>query len=727
MNEHAITDALNDAQRAAVTAPLDHCLILAGAGSGKTRVLIHRIAWLCQVQHLSPHEILSVTFTNKAAGEMRQRLETLLPMASHHLWTGTFHGITHRLLRKHWQEAGLISSFQVLDNEDQGRLIRRILQDLKLHEEEWPLKQVQWFINKQKEEGRRPGQAEHSPDVFHSIHTKIYQRYEEICHTNGLVDFAELLLRSYELWHTHPDICLQYQQRFKHILVDEFQDTNVIQYRWLKKIVANSAIKLMTVGDDDQSIYGWRGAEIENIRQFTSDFPTALIFRLEQNYRSTPTILNAANAVIACNSNRFGKNLWTHGAQGEPITLYEAQTDKDEARFIIQHIKQWVKQGGSYQQVAILYRSNMQSRVLEEELLHANIPYTIYGGLKFFERAEIKDVLGYLRFIANPDDNPAFERIINTPTRGIGETTLSTLRLSAQAHTCSLWGATQKAIQGNALPNRALSALVKFTLLIQELMRASKEMTLPKLTEHVLIHSGLMVHYQKDLTEKGRGRIENLEELITTTSQFKPSLEAEGISPLTEFLSHVTLEAGEQATQTTEQAVQLMTLHSAKGLEFPVVYMTGMEEGLFPHILSTQKPGQLEEERRLCYVGMTRAMKKLYLTHAHSRYLKGQEKKQRPSRFLQEIPSEYLESVKVKVSVNRPSFSLNRSSAEMKSALPVRHEDGFNPGVQVFHELFGEGVILSREGQGAHTRLHVKFRAGEKWLIMAYANLILKK
>lgn len=735
-NSHhtSILDSLNEEQRAVVAAPLEHLLVLAGAGSGKTRVLVHRIAWLVEEHGVSPDAVLSVTFTNKAAAEMRSRLESMLQYPMQHMWVGTFHGLAHRLLRRHWVEAGLPQSFQILDSDDQQRLIKRVIKNLNLDEERWPPRQAQWFINSKKEEGLRPEKIVQEGDVIAETYRKIYRAYEEICRSNGLVDFAELLLRSYELWEGHPEILAHYQQRFAYIMVDEFQDTNWIQYQWIKKLAGQSA-KLMMVGDDDQSIYSWRGAKVENLRRFVKDFNNVKTIRLEQNYRSTATILNAANAVIACNQNRLGKNLWTKGDAGELVSLYAAFNDRDEARFIISQIKAWVQQGGRRQEAAILYRSNAQSRVLEEELIQANIAYRVYGGLKFFERAEIKDVLGYLRLIANNDDDGAFERVVNTPARGIGETTLATLREYAREQNLSLWKTAQHFIQQHVLPSRATSALAAFLSLIDDMAHVAADAALQALSEYVLMKSGLMAHYREDRSEKGLARVENLEEFISATSQFTPDNEAANLSPLAGFLAHVALEAGDHAADHLSDAVHLMTLHSAKGLEFPLVFLAGMEEGLFPHAISSQKQAQLEEERRLCYVGMTRAMSKLYLTYAETRYLRGQEMRQRPSRFIREVPPECLSEVRLKAKISRPtsfassSFSSrgNTTSYEKKNTVSqfpsASAEGGFPLGSRVKHPNFGEGVVLNWEGNGAHARVQVKFKAGAKWLVMEYANL----
>ena len=720
LSENSVLDVLNKAQRDVVAAPLSHLLVLAGAGSGKTRVLVHRIAWLIEQHRVSPTEILAVTFTNKAASEMRQRIESILQSPMQQMWVGTFHGLAHRLLRRHWQEANLPQAFQVLDSDDQQRLIRRVIKSLNLDEERWPIRQAQGFINAKKEEGLRPEKIQTYGDLFQETYLKIYQSYETICRASGLTDFAELLLRSYELLENNQALQAHYQERFQHILVDEFQDTNWIQYQWLKKLAGESA-KLMIVGDDDQSIYSWRGAKIENLKRFTRDFRDVQVIRLEQNYRSTGTILNAANAVIACNQNRMGKNLWTQGEKGEPVFLYGAFNDRDEARFIIGQIKRWLEVGGKREQAAILYRSNAQSRVIEEELIQANMPYRVYGGLRFFERAEIKDALAYLRLMANPDDDGAFERIVNVPTRGIGETTLAALREFAKENQLSLWKATQTVIQKQKLSGRAVTALASFIALIEGITNAAKNLSLAEMTEYTLIKSGLIAHYQEDRSEKGLARIENLEELINATSQFVPDAETAMSTPLAGFLAHTALEAGEHQADHLTDAIHLMTLHSAKGLEFPIVFLTGLEEGIFPHSMSNKEPQQLEEERRLCYVGMTRAMKKLYLTYAETRYLRGSEMRQRVSRFVREIPKECLQEVRLKATISRPvSFA---PAAYAAPRMGDASEAKFPLGSYVKHTSFGEGVVLAYEGSGAHTRMQVKFRVGVKWLVMSHANL----
>lgn len=716
-----ILDGLNDPQREVVAAPPGHLRVIAGAGSGKTRVLVHRIAWLIQVLGSSPHSIFAVTFTNKAAAEMRGRIEAMLHVPLGHMWVGTFHGLAHRFLRTHWQEANLPQGFQILDADDQLRLIKRIHRNLNLDETKWQPRQSQWWINNKKEEGLRPKQIR--PDGHFATETllKVYQAYEEICQASGLVDFSELLLRTYELMQQHPDILQHYQQRFQHILVDEFQDTNTLQYKWLK-LLAGASAHVMIVGDDDQSIYSWRGAKIENIQRFSHDFSNCTTIRLEQNYRSTGTILAAANAVISNNDNRLGKNLWTSGDRGELISVYSAFNEIDEARFIADRIREWSRAGHLRREAAILYRSNAQSRVLEEELINAGIPYRIYGGQKFFERAEIKDALGYLRLIANRDDDAAFERVVNTPTRGIGVNTLTMLREQARERQISLWQTANVLIGEHRLPNRATQALRAFLNLITQLSQEADTLELGDLTEHVLQQSGLFEFFRREKSEKAQARVENLEELVSAARQFSPEEIETQLPPLAAFLAHAALEAGDNQADVFEDCVQLMTLHSAKGLEFPVVFISGIEEGLFPHQMSLEEPGQLEEERRLCYVGMTRARKKLFLTYAESRRLHGNETYHTASRFISEIPAELMQEVRMSAKVSRPIIA--KTIANAGTNFNLAGDTGFKLGQRVRHAKFGEGVILNYEGHSAHARIQVKFKeAGTKWLVLSYANL----
>lgn len=730
---HHLLKSLNVAQREAISAPLQNVLVLAGAGSGKTRVLTHRIAWLIEVQRISPFSILAVTFTNKAAAEMRSRIETVLGMPITGMWVGTFHGIAHRLLRSHHTVANLPANFQILDHDDQYRVIKRTLAALNIDEERWPIKQVQWYINNKKDAGLRPQDITAQNDIFEETMGKIYSAYEEVCARGGLVDFAELLLRTYELLRNNVVLLQHYQQRFKHILVDEFQDTNALQYAWLRLLAGNQAC-FMLVGDDDQSIYGWRGAKVENILNFERDYPGSGTIRLEQNYRSTGTILAAANSVITHNGQRLGKNLWTQTGKGDTISLYAAFNEIDEARFIVGRVIDWFNSGARYAEVAVLYRSNAQSRVLEEALLRQQIPYRVYGGLRFFDRAEIKDALAYLRLTANHNDDSAFERVVNTPPRGLGERTLAELRAQARAQNIPLWRAAENLLQQQLLSPRAGSALAAFLNLIQVMVTDTTDLTLSAQTEKVINLSGLIQHFSKERSEKGQMRLENLDELINATKEFTPrEINQEiNLSPLQEFLSHAALEAGEQQASTTQDCVQLMTLHSAKGLEFPLVFLAGAEEGLFPHKMSAEDPARLEEERRLCYVGITRAMTKLYLTYAEQRRLHGLEVRHLPSRFISEIPQHLLTEVRLRNQTVQPEavsyYTPARAPASSRSNMTAAYKDvsvgeHFKLGQQVSHEKFGQGTIINYEGSGTHARLQIKFSDGSKWLMTAYANL----
>ncbi len=716
-----VSDLLNDLnppQREAVAAPPGPLLILAGAGSGKTRVLTHRMAWLVRTHDISPHSLMAVTFTNKAAAEMRGRIEQLLGFSVAGMWIGTFHSLSHRFLRAHWREAGLLQNFQILDSEDQLRVVKRVLKALDLDEAYWPPKQAQWFINGHKEEGRRPKHLGEPSDMQQRTYKRVYELYEDACQRAGLVDFAELLLRSYELMRDNASLRAHYQRRFRHVLVDEFQDTNSIQYSWLR-LFADGEKNLFAVGDDDQSIYGWRGARVENILQFEKDYAGTRVIRLEQNYRSTGTILEAANAVIAHNEGRLGKNLWTEGEEGEPILLYTAYNEIDEARFVVDRIQAWVDTGGARQDAAILYRSNAQSRVFEETLISAGVPYRVYGGLRFFERQEIKDALAYLRLMASRQDDNAFERISNVPTRGIGNKSLEAVRAQAKAAGLSLWDAAAQLVQGAGLGSRGAGALGAFLALIERLRHETAGMDIPDQIEHVIEHSGLLEHYRKEKGEKGEARVENLRELISAGRNFQHD-DTEELDPLSAFLAHAALEAGEGQAEAWQDCVQLMSLHSAKGLEFPLVFLTGMEEGLFPHERSANEPGRLEEERRLCYVGMTRAMKQLYLTHAEVRRLYGSEYYASPSRFIGEVPEGLIQPVRAAA----PRWPTVAESAAGYAGEQATNAAGMRLGSRVLHAKFGEGVVLNYEGQGAQARVQVHFeQAGSKWLVLAYANL----
>ncbi len=645
---------------------------------------------------------------------MRGRIEQMLGYPMRGMWIGTFHSIAHRLLRAHWREAGLEQGFQILDSDDQIRLIKRALKELNLDEGYWPPRQVQWYINGHKEEGRRPHHIEEPADAQQRELLRIYRTYEELCQRFSLVDFSELLLRAYELIKNNEPLCQRYQQRFLYVLVDEFQDTNAVQYEWLKLFAARHR-NIFVVGDDDQSIYGWRGARVENILQFERDFHGAKVARLEQNYRSTANILNIANAIIDNNQGRLGKQLWTSGEEGESVKLYVGYNEIDEAKFVVDRIQSWADQGNAYSDAAILYRSNAQSRVFEEVLVRSDIPYRVYGGLRFFERAEIKDALAYLRMIAGRQDDPSFERIVNTPTRGIGNRTVEQIREYARINQTSMWNGTRALIHQRELPSRTLSALVAFVDLINQMAEAVQGAALADAIETMLQRSGLITHFAKDKGEKGQARKENLEELITAARNYEHNDE-EGMNPLSAFLSHAALEAGERQGEEWEECVQLMSLHSAKGLEFPLVFLTGMEEGLFPHQRSLQESGRLEEERRLCYVGMTRAMQILYISYAEVRRLHGRETYGAPSRFLGEIPAELLSEVRVGLPRHVDSWS--------RTTQGEKQSDSIQLGGRVRHNSFGDGVVLGVEGRGEHTRVQVNFESvGNKWLVLAYANL----
>ncbi|MEM7465823.1 MAG: DNA helicase II [Pseudomonadota bacterium] len=713
MPDSPIVASLNTAQRDAVTTDTPQTLVLAGAGSGKTRVLVHRIAWCLETGMASPHGILAVTFTNKAAAEMRGRIESLLKRPVGGMWVGTFHGIAHRLLRAHYQEADLPEQFQIIDSDDQLRVIKRTLRGMNLDESEWPAKECQWFIGAQKDEGLRPDHIDDGGDEGLKTLIDVYRNYEETCQRSGLVDFAELLLRAHELWRDTPSLLRHYQERFFHVLVDEFQDTNGIQYAWLRQLVGEDG-NLFVVGDDDQSIYSWRGAQVENMQRFQKHYPDHSIVRLEQNYRSTATILSAANALIENNPSRLGKNLWTDGDKGEAITLYTAFNDVDEARFCVEKIAHYHENGGRYDECAALYRVSAQSRVLEDALRHATIPYRVHGGFKFYERAEIKDCLAYLRLSTFRSDDASFERIVNTPPRGIGQRTIEEVRNLARLEKITMWEAARRLVEYRELSARAVSSLQRFFELIDRLSVEIDGLALDQVIETVVARSGLPDHYRKEKGERGLDRIENLEELVIAAGDFTPNEEEEDLPLVSAFLAHAALEAGEGQAEAHEDSVQLMTLHSAKGLEFPEVYLMGVEEGLFPHQRSADDPSQLEEERRLCYVGVTRAMQKLTISHAESRRLHGSDYYPQPSRFIREIPAELLAQARLGGRVAGASLS--------HDAEP--NEGGLSLGQQVQHKTFGTGVVLHVEGRGEHTRVQVNFEnEGVKWLVAAYAGL----
>ncbi|WP_395680247.1 UvrD-helicase domain-containing protein [Dokdonella sp.] len=749
MDVSYLLDGLNDAQREAVTAPAGHYLVLAGAGSGKTRVLTHRIGWLLQVERASPWSVLAVTFTNKAAGEMRGRTESLVEGGARGLTIGTFHGIAHRLLRRHWREAKLPETFQILDSDDQQRLVKRTIQGLGLDEARFPPRQACWFINAAKDEGKRPDALDAGYNANHRVLIDIYRAYEDACRRSGLVDFAELLLRAHELWLHNDELLRHYRERFRHLLIDEFQDTNTLQYAWIR-VLAGTSGQVFVVGDDDQAIYGWRGARVENVQHFLRDFPSARTIRLEQNYRSTGNILAAANAVIAHNPDRLGKQLWTAGEAGTPIELYASYNEQDEARYVVERVREHLRAGARPSDHAILYRSNAQSRTFEEQLNQHSIAYRVYGGLRYFDRAEVKDALAYLRLVANRHDDAAFERAVNTPPRGIGDRTLDGLRQRARRDDASLWEAALAELGADQLAGRAKNALRAFLQLIEGLARdclapsrtpefslagarllegstpasanesadVDEPLALSEQIEHALARSGLRDFYEKDSRGSAESRVENLDELSNVAARFRRTpedLEA-GLSELAAFLSHAALEAGEGQGEAWQDCVQLMTLHSAKGLEFPHVFLVGLEDGLFPSQKSTEEPGRLEEERRLAYVGITRARENLVLTYAESRRLHGVESYARPSRFLGEIPPQLLHEVRPKVQVSRPAFA--GRAVLQETAMP------FKLGQGVRHASFGEGVVLAYEGAGAHTLVEVNFAAaGRKRLVLAYANL----
>ena len=722
MDVSHLLDALNPAQREAVSAAPGHYLVLAGAGSGKTRVLTHRIAWLNEVFGVPTHGILAVTFTNKAAGEMRSRVDAQLRNGARGMWIGTFHGLAHRLLRLHWQDARLPEGFQVLDSDDQLRLVKRVVQALELDDVRFPPRQIAWWINAQKDEGRRPQHLQGGDDPWADTMRRAYEAYQERCERAGLVDFAELLLRAHELLRDNAALLAHYRHRFGEILVDEFQDTNAIQYGFVR-LLAGDTGRVFVVGDDDQAIYGWRGAKVENVQRFLKDFPGAQTIRLEQNYRSSANILDAANAVIAHNPDRLGKKLWTDTGVGESIDLYAAYNEMDEARFVVERLRQWVRDGGSHGDVAILYRSNAQSRAFEEVLIGEQVPYRVYGGQRFFERAEIKDTLAYLRLVGNRSDDAAFERAVNTPARGIGERTLDEVRRRARADAVSLWEAAHRVTGESVLAARARNAIVGFVTLVEAIDGEVEPMPLPEKIDHVLARSGLREHYANESRGQLDSRTDNLDELVSVASRFTRADEedAAAMPELIAFLSYASLEAGEGQTQAGEDGVQLMTLHSAKGLEFPLVFLGGLEEGLFPSNKSTEESGRLEEERRLAYVGITRARQKLVLSYAESRRIHGTDMFGVPSRFLREIPPALLHEVRPRVQVSRPMFSPQPRRDYGHAAIeapPVKL------GAFVRHPSFGTGTVTDYEGVGAHARVQVNFDdAGSKWLVLAYANL----
>jgi len=705
---------LNPEQLAAVTLPPQHALILAGAGSGKTRVLTTRIAWLISTGQASPQSVLAVTFTNKAAKEMLTRLSAMLPINTRGMWIGTFHGLCNRLLRAHHRDAALPQLFQILDSADQLSAVKRLLKSLNVDDEKFPPRELCHFINGQKEAGLRASAVE-AWDSYSRRRVELYEAYDAQCQKEGVVDFAELLLRSFELLSRNEPLRRHYQERFRHILVDEFQDTNVLQYRWLK-LLAGGGAAMFAVGDDDQSIYAFRGADVGNMRAFEREFKVANVIRLEQNYRSHGNILDAANAIIKHNAKRLGKNLWTEAGSGEPIRVFEAWSDLDEARWIVEEVKALSRDGHARAEIALLYRSNAQSRVLEHALFAAGLPYRVYGGLRFFDRQEIKHALAYLRLIANAGDDTAFARVVNFPTRGIGARSLELLQDAARAAGGSLFAAIpQVAGKGGA-------SLAKFAELIEK-MREAAHLPLAELIEHVVELSGLRAHYQTE--KEGQDRLANLDELVNAGVNFIAEEGAVGdegelSADLAAFLSHAALEAGEHQAGEGDDALQLMTVHSAKGLEFNVVFISGLEEGLFPHENATREADGLEEERRLMYVAVTRARQRLYLSHAQTRMLHGQTRYNLPSRFLDEIPAGLVKWLTPKA--GKTGFAV--PPAPTFSAAAVDRGGGFHIGQNVEHAKFGAGVIVNAEGSGQDARVQVNFgAAGMKWLALSVAKL----
>ena len=741
----SLLSGLNPEQRAAVELPAQSALILAGAGSGKTRVLTTRIAYLISTGQVSPHGILAVTFTNKAAKEMVTRLSAMLPINTRGMWIGTFHGLCNRMLRAHYREANLPQTFQILDSGDQLSAIKRLMKAMGVDDEKYPPREMQNFISSSKEQGLRANEVE-AYDPYTRRKVEVFAEYDAQCQREGVVDFSELLLRCYELLSRNTSLREHYQERFKHILVDEFQDTNPLQYRWLKLLAGSgdyrkpppqsspggrggererqsSTSALFAVGDDDQSIYAFRGANVGNMQELLRDFHVENVIKLEQNYRSHGNILDAANALISNNRNRLGKNLWTAESGGEQLRVYEAATDVDEARFIVDEIQQLNREGVRLSEVALLYRSNAQSRVLEHALVSAGLSYRVYGGLRFFERQEVKHALAYLRLMENTDDDNALLRIINFPTRGIGARSIEQLQEAAKQYNTTLWDAAA----------RAGGKVTTFVGLIESLRSATSGLPLPEIMDHVLQQSGLVAHYQNETGAKKREaeeRLENLNELINAAALFVHENEDDS---LTAFLTHASLESGEHQAGDSEDALHLMTVHAAKGLEFHTVFITGLEEGLFPHQNSQNVDGGLDEERRLMYVAITRARRRLYLTFAQSRMLHGQTNYGMVSSFLRELPEALLHWITPRVSARRTfatgSHETNSyvSAFAASPAAPKPHaspDSVWRIGQRVFHQKFGEGVVTDTEGGGNEGRVQVNFkRAGSKWLALEYAKL----
>ena len=729
MADTDIYNDLNDQQIAAVQCSLGNKLILAGAGSGKTRVLTCRVAELINKYDIRPSNILALTFTNKASNEMKQRLEKLLRISSQGLWFGTFHGICRRLLKIHWKEAGINEHFTILDSQDQLRIIKRIIKAKNLDENLYDPKALQSFINTQKDKGKRFNNINNDDDKYRDI----YKEYDEACRQTNSVDFADLILLTYEMLKANMKILEYYNKRFKNIMVDEFQDTNTLQFNLLKLLNGTDG-SLYAVGDDDQSIYGWRGARSKNIKFFEDEFNNVEIFKLEQNYRSTNEILSVANNLISYNKERLGKNLWTNSAKGNPVYLYEAYNGDDESNFIVEKIQEHISSGGKRSDIALLYRSNFLSRRLEEELNSRSIPYRIFGGFRFFERAEVKDVIAYLRITVNTSDDSAFERTVNNPPRGLGEKTIQVIRNYAKENELSMWDTINQIHKTNITSTRAVNALNNYISIINELIINVKNLDLKNLIEKTISLSTLTKYYESKKNEESLSKQENLEELLSTAERFyQNNIDSEDV--LSEFLDNAALEAGEFQSKTHEDPVQLMTIHSAKGLEFPIVFLTGMDEGIFPNENRNLNKDFLEEERRLCYVAITRAMHTLYITHANMRYMHGNNNFLIPSRFIGEIDDDLLEPIK---SNNTRPFKSNKKYKMDDQKFDDEysqetHPDHFSQednsvyikiGQRVRHLKFGNGVILSYTGKGDSLKIHINFESyGKKWLVMSYAQL----
>ena len=726
----SLLDALNPEQLQAVTLPNQHALILAGAGSGKTRVLTTRIAWLIQTGAVNPAGVLAVTFTNKAAKEMLTRVSAMLPISTRGMWIGTFHGLCNRMLRAHHRDAGLPQSFQILDSQDQAATVKRVLKSLNVDEDRFQPKQVQWFINDQKEEGLRPKDVIPGHDEFSRRAIELYAAYDEQCQKEGVVDFPELLLRSYELLARNEVLRTHYQARFRHVLVDEFQDTNRLQYRWLKLLVGRGNA-MFAVGDDDQSIYGFRHANVGNMADFERELRVANVIRLEQNYRSHGNILDAANALISRNRKRLGKNLWTAAGKGEPLRVYEAQTDGYEASWLAEEAQSLQRDGYARREIAILYRSNAQSRVIEHALFSAGIPYRVYGGLRFFERQEVKHALAYLRLLANPDDDAAFLRVVNFPARGIGGRSVEALQDAARAAGASLWQAIPQ------LSGKSAASVAAFARLVTGLREATEARPLPEIVGHVIEASGLVEHYKAE--RDGADRVENLNELVNAAAAFvqDEAYAAQFVAddaetpaapgdPLNAFLAHAALESGENQAGEGADALQMMTVHSAKGLEFHCVFISGLEEGLFPHEQSVVEADGLEEERRLMYVAITRARTRLYLSFAQTRLLHGQTRYGIASRFLDELPKGLMKwlSAKTGARLDEKAWRAEPPPTRIKAAKGRAARLPFRIGQNVVHPKFGQGVIVNAEGSGEDARLQINFGPeGMKWLQLGYAKL----